>query len=764
MVDVQTPQAVLARSVDDLLSAPEWLVRVDVTDPRDTAHAEALLHLANGYLGLRPNADPDDPHSDPGFYASDLYDTAIGVSREIVNLPTPAGVRVRYGANPMVPAGPPRRVLDMRRGFAYVERPLSTAEGDTARLSTITLTHTNLTQLVLTLHRLDLDREVDAVAVDVFWDNSTGNPYLGGVVPALRVFHVEVDDVDHSSTGVRLAGHTIGTGERVNLVNALWCQAQASRTPLRERSRYGWTVTLATDGRRRVYLDVAWAVGVGAAPAPDLDRLDPAQLFDEHVAEWGRRWESSDILIDGDRRAQQTVRFAQFHLMQNELPVRPRKKSPARGLSAAFHGGATFFDTEIHKDAYWTWCEPEVARAHLMFRHSTLPAARRYAVETGFRGARFPEAADDLGGEAGPLLVHTLRPAASVRRHGRQVVHVSAAVAYAVARYHQVTGDDAFLAGPGYDLVIDTARFAASVLRRRGDRYVSPPVMGVDEYHHSVTNNYYTNAMMRWNLDYALSLVDRDVASQHTVDVTHAEVRRWRQIVAAVALPEDLPGGIPAQDDGYAGLAECPRRTAVCGPAPRLRPDEAQLAASAAHFPTNLIKQADVVLLCHLLPDLFDEEKTRASYRHYERRTAHASSLSAGPHGVVGARVGLRDEAYAFFLVAGRFNLDYTPRADYRNGLHLSAYAAAWQIVVEGFLGLRLDRDGQLELHPRLPVGWTRLEVPLIFRGSRFRVIASADQFEVRAESGPDLTLRVDAQPRRLSCGEVMRFHLVLDP
>lgn len=346
---------------------------------------------------------------------------------------------------------------------------------------------------------------------------------------------------------------------------------------------------------------------------------------------------------------------------------------------------------------------------------------------------------------------------------------MSAAVAYAVARYHRVTGDESFLADCGYELVFDTARFAASVFRRRGNRYASPPVMGVDEYHHGVTNNYYTNAMMRWNIAYALSLLDRDTSPgdaalcgvRESLSLTDAEIRRWRRIVDAVWLPPDLPGGIPAQDDGYAALAECQRRALRSSPAPRLRPDESALAAAAEHFPTNLIKQADLVLLCHLLPDLFDEETTRAAYRHYERRTAHASSLSAGAHGVVAARVGLRDEAYRFLMTAGRFNLDYTPRADYRNGLHLSAYAGAWQVIVEGFLGVRPDPSGLLYLRPRLPVGWTRLEVPLRFRGSRFRVIASCDQFEIRAEDGPDLALRVEDELRCLPAGEVMRFDLI---
>ncbi|MFD0427393.1 glycosyl hydrolase family 65 protein [Streptomyces zhihengii] len=156
------------------------------------------------------------------------------------------------------------------------------------------------------------------------------------------------------------------------------------------------------------------------------------------------------------------------------------------------------------------------------------------------------------------------------------------------------------------------------------------------------------------------------------------------------------------------------------------------------------MKQADILLLAHLLPDVFDPATLARAYDYYEPRTAHESSLSAAPHGVVAARLGRADAALAFLSRAARYNLDYTPREDYRNGLHLSAYAGAWQILVEGFLGATpVDKD-TLALAPRLPPAWRELTVPLAYQGRRLIVCLRRDGPSVRLLSGTKLRVRVD--------------------
>jgi trehalose/maltose hydrolase-like predicted phosphorylase len=75
-------------------------------------------------------------------------------------------------------------------------------------------------------------------------------------------------------------------------------------------------------------------------------------------------------------------------------------------------------------------------------------------------------------------------------------------------------------------------------------------------------------------------------------------------------------------------------------------------------------------------------------------------ALSYGPHAMVAADIGETSECAYFITRASRYDLDFTPVADYNNGLHLSAYAGAWQGLVEGLAGLRVDGD-RLIFRPR---------------------------------------------------------------
>ena len=93
---------------------------------------------------------------------------------------------------------------------------------------------------------------------------------------------------------------------------------------------------------------------------------------------------------------------------------------------------------------------------------------------------------------------------------------------------------------------------------------------------------------------------------------------------------------------------------------------------------------------------------------------------------MVAADIGKADECADFIARASRYNLDFTPTADYANGLHLSAYAGAWQGLVQGLAGLRVDGDG-LCFRPRLPPHWEAYRFTLYFRGQRLKITVPAD-------------------------------------
>ncbi|QQZ44800.1 glycoside hydrolase family 65 protein [Pseudomonas sp. SK3(2021)] len=424
------------------------------------------------------------------------------------------------------------------------------------------------------------------------------------------------------------------------------------------------------------------------------------------------------------------MKYAVFQLLQQGIGSRLYRRgaiSPARGLTSTYHSGATFFDTELHKCIFWIWNEPDIAKALIDYRYDFIECAQQFATSTGFSGARYPEAANDLGTENGPHYVLSY-PDPQLRREWsvHEVLHISADVCYALNKYWMATGDDAYMQSRGYRMMVESARFAASAFQwsQGKQAYVVNSVMGPDEYHYHVDNSFFTNYMLRWCIRLSLSLLGRPGFPRLAAE----EIELWQRISDNVYLPWINVDGvaIPEEFEGYAALPDIQlRRDKKRGP--QFADDsERESAEKLQNFSSRLVKQADIVLLMSLFPADFPEAVKRAAFNYYEPRTVHESSLSYGPHAVVAAHLGETGACADFMERASRYNLDFTPVTDYSNGLHLSAYAGAWQGLVEGLSGLAI-KDGQLCFRPRLPAHWTCYHFALHFRGQRLKVAVLGD-------------------------------------
>jgi len=96
-----------------------------------------------------------------------------------------------------------------------------------------------------------------------------------------------------------------------------------------------------------------------------------------HEAAWRQRWDASDVIIEGDEEVQEALRFAVYHLTIAANPEDERVSVGARGLTGDAYFGHVFWDTEIYLLPFYTAVWPEAARAMLMYRHYTLPGARK---------------------------------------------------------------------------------------------------------------------------------------------------------------------------------------------------------------------------------------------------------------------------------------------------------------------------------------------------------------------------------------------------
>ncbi|MEC3918703.1 glycosyl hydrolase family 65 protein [Nocardia sp. CDC160] len=456
------------------------------------------------------------------------------------------------------------------------------------------------------------------------------------------------------------------------------------------------------------------------------------RLLAEQRATWARRWSTVGIDLPDDPETEQAVRFALFQLWSN-AGAHGESAVGARGISGSGYRGHVFWDADAFVLPAMVSIDPEAAEAIVAYRLRRLDAARERARAEGRRGARFPwESATDgtdvtpragfLGGAPVPILTGTLEE------------HITADVAWGADHFAEWAGRTDYLATTARELLVETARYWASRLRldAHGRAHLDQ-VIGPDEYHETVDDNAFTNVMARWNL--------RRAARLHPENADEAkEFAAWRDLADRI-VDQLGPDGRYEQFTGYFGL-------------------EPLLAAEVAHAPvaadvllgqrrvagSQLIKQPDVLMLHHLLPDDVAPGTLLPNLDFYGPRTTHGSSLSPAVMAALLARAGRPDEAFEALRPALRLDLDDRSGST-ASGLHLATLGGVWQAMLSGFAGARVHA-GVLSLRPVLPRRWSRL-------GLAFRCLGRCVRLEVTPEGvgvhtdGP-LRVAVGDRPARL--------------
>jgi trehalose/maltose hydrolase-like predicted phosphorylase len=438
-------------------------------------------------------------------------------------------------------------------------------------------------------------------------------------------------------------------------------------------------------------------------------------LLREHRARWASRWQHADVVLEGDPELQHAIRLSLFHLMASAADTGEAAVG-ARGLTGPAYRGHVFWDSDVFVLPFLAATHPEAARAMLEYRVRRLPAARELARSSGRRGARFAwESAED-GRDVTPEAAHLATGELIPIRTGELEEHITGDVAWAAAYYLAWTQDQAFATGPGRDLLVETARYWASRVRFDQDgRAHIYGVIGPDEYHEPVDDNAFTNVLARWNLRRAAA-VD---------GVGEEERATWLRIGEQLVDGYDRASGLYEQFAGFFELEPL----VIEEIAPR-RPIAADLLLGADRTQAaQVLKQADVLMIHHLLPDEAAAGSLVPNLDFYEPRTAHGSSLSPAIHAGVLARAGRYRPALEALRIAARMDLDDLTGST-AGGLHLATMGGLWQALVFGFGGIRPRGDAVI-VDPRLPKEWNALELSLRFRGRPLRLRIDHDGVSV---------------------------------
>jgi trehalose/maltose hydrolase-like predicted phosphorylase len=657
-------------------SDPCWTLRIDGVERKAERAHESLLTLADGRLGTRGSVLAPSDGSKPAVLMAGVY---RGHGEHSDLQPAPLWNRL----SPLVPDRPVRRVLDLHAGLLAQEM----AEELTA-LQFCSLAEPGLAVLRAVAHRATLERSPPLLMPPHVHAEQERDGQLIRIAVAQGVLETAV------------AQSVAGRGEHASLARVA---AYVTATP----------TDSSTSATRRVH----------RARAAGRERL----LID-HRRAWAERWEGADVRIDGDPELQLAVRLALFHLIAC-AGDRGEAAVGARGLSGPGYRGHVFWDSDAFVLPFLAATHPPAARAILEYRIRRLPAARVAARAAGRAGARFAWESAASGEDVTPRAVRNRAGDLVAIYTGQREEHIVADVAWSAGWYIDWTGDQAFREGPGRELLVETARYWASRVERDADgRAHVRGVIGPDEYHELVDDNAYTNVMARWNLR-------RACAETTDGDVDRGERAAWLELADALVDGYRPDSGVYEQFAGFFALEPL----IVAEIAPR-RPIAADLLLSRQRVDqAQVVKQADVLMLHHLVPDEVAAGSLEPNLSFYEPRTAHASSLSPGIHAALLARAGRLADAQAMLALTARIDLDDVSEST-ADGVHIAAMGSVWQALVLGFGGVRPHGE-VLELDPRVPAGWELLELRLRFRGARLRVRVSANEVEVRSDQPTALSV-----------------------
>ncbi|HZT06537.1 MAG TPA: glycosyl hydrolase family 65 protein [Chloroflexota bacterium] len=713
---------------------------------------ESRFALSNGYLGMRASLPSPTHASRPRTFVSNLFWIPPGQPRVPCLIPVPDwhevhvsvdGTSVRLDRGATIDL---RRVLDMQIGAYWVEWRYHTLDGHDVRTR---ISHfLSLADRTLAVQLMEVE---GGFPCRLGIEAGAGAPGPG-LVPDLRhsVGDVTVWRADEDGSYLAIArDYRLARNGQ-----------QLAPVVLPGHDRRRWSFSEDVNGqvamRRLVSMgrgDREDAVDVAAESLRRARRSGAAALFRAHSRAWSARWSASDVEITGDADAQRAIRFAIYHLVSAADPSDEHVSIGARALTGDAYMGHVFWDTETFLLPFYIHTWPEAARALLMYRYHTLPAARAKAAKHGFRGAFYPWESARNGEEATPPYVIT--PDGKVIRivNGEQEIHISADVAFAVWQYWQSTGDDGFFQDAGAEILLETARFWASRATLEADnRWHIRRVVGPDEYHEAIDDNAYTNGMARWNLERGVEIA-RTLGARwphwwsglrRKISISDREVETWSSVASNMTLDFDPNGTIIEQFAGFFQLKPIFPRDY-----PNRREPMDVLLGRELTQRAQVHKQADAVMLLCLLGDWFSAEVQRDTFYFYEVRCGHGSSLSPAIHALMAARLGDLDLADRYFTEAANIDLEDT-FGNAAHGVHIGALGGLWQAIVFGFAGVRFRADG-LSIDPHVPAHWGTLAFPVQWRGRHLRVSLEPASGTLRVDllRGRSVAVTVGGKPYR---------------
>lgn len=778
---------------------PGWLIVEDTTQPSKRKLHESLFTIANGYLGMRGINEDMPKNTSPGTYIAGAFDKSECMCPELVNFPNTLPLYLVIDDEKVdldqAEVLSHKRLLDLENGAIYRETVYRSGKKETSFKSVrFVCRHERNSAVIISeivplnwSGELKIVSELDGATHNSFanyfpdewarhlWLESINDNYDPDTVMVVRTRDVDVNYCFATYLAIDRPFEEIKRfkkiyGERV---------VEEAAVQVNEGQSLNVIKYIAVEDTRHVREDE-----LARTTANILNRnkiIDVDTIWEDNKRAWQDRWKIADISVAKDECQDELnarIRFNLYHLLMNGSDADYRHGIGIKGFTGEMYRGHYFWDTEMYMFPFFVYTNPRAARNLLVFRHRILDAARKNAVSRGFKGALYCWEDDERGNEG--INHEIIRETGELRtRETIDQFHKNLAVMYAVFNYYRATRDIEFMINYGADMLVENMRFWESYLTWNEQKgcYDSIKVMGPDEYHADINNNYYTNYLFKAIGKMTLGFMEecRSVYKnafykiKKRLSVSEREMKTWERLIEKINLPETRDG-VLEQYEGYFNLEDYTftRRNEFGIPViveldhlkdpsdPKYTPDlityHEELVRMSKRM--RIIKQADTVLLFNILPYDFTEEATRKTLLFYEARTLHYSSLSPGVYALCAARVGEMEIAGRYFDLSLDMDLKDV-KHESENALHTPTSGEVYTIITQGYAGLFPDGDA-LVFKPHMPEEWNVLRFNYTWRGNLLSLKIGKGKAEISSKGQNAAIISVGGETKTLLPGSML--------
>ena len=753
----------------DYIQPDEWSIIEEGFDKEKVKSSESLFSLGNGAMGQRANFEEKyTGHTFQGSYIAGVYypdKTRVGWWKngypeyfaKVLNAPNWIGINVIVNGEHLD--------LNTCKVIENYKRQLHMKEGWYQRSFVAVLP--NEVKLAVKVTRfLSLDfNEIGAIQYQITPLESDADIIFESYLDSgITNEDSNWDDKFWNTTAITSEGHQAFIEAHTMKTNFAICTfmqsqlfykgAYVNQNPKETSSEFllkqlfsqkvqkGETVSLHKFGGYTVDRNHKASALINAAKNVLMKAVDLGfdGLLEKQKLAWSKIWEMSDITITGDVKAQQGIRFNIFQLNQTYLGKDTRLNIGPKGFTGEKHGGSTYWDTEAYCiPFYMATKDQKVARNLLEYRYNHLEKAIENAKKLGFSN----------GAALYPMVTMNGEECHNEWEITFEEIHRNGAIAFAIYNYYRFTGDYTYIPEMGLEVLIGIARFwhQRATFSTQKEKFVILGVTGPNEYENNVNNNWYTNYLAKWCINYTLEQLqkveegypddyDRIVG---VTQLSNAEKDKWKKVSSNMYFPYSKEHDVFLQQDGFLD-----KELITVANLPKTQRPINQKWSWDRILRSPYIKQADTLQGFYLFEDHFTMEALEKHFDFYEPFTVHESSLSPCVHSIQAAKLNRMDQAYTFYLRTSRLDLDdYNKEVE--EGLHITSMAGTWMSIVEGFGGMRVV-DDKLSFTPKIPKQWAAYSFKINFRKRILKVTVSQQETVFELEGNEETSIRVNGK------------------